>query len=118
MTDRVNALISLLFDTTATISEQDDAAMYLSEFPEANVVTALIAKSRDLNEDKIILNSCGESLGSIWVQQNIFDQEIFHSLSRTARHGVYFVVKSIKPEWVKLYNLDAERFWTEKKEVQ
>jgi len=110
MINRVNALIELLFDATATIAERDDAAMDLSEFPETAVVNALIAKAKDMNEDETILNSCGESLGSIWVQQNIFDLETFRALSGTARYGVYLVIESKKPEWVKLYHLNEDDF--------
>ncbi|NGX47521.1 MAG: hypothetical protein K1000chlam3_00896 [Chlamydiae bacterium] len=110
MKDQIDFLIELLFDAKASLTERDEAATELGEFFDPRVINALTLKSRDLKENELILNSCGESLGSIWVNQNLFNKEIFQTLSGTARHGIYFVVKSAKSEWVKKYKLNEEKF--------
>jgi hypothetical protein len=110
MKDDVDLLIEILFDPKARIDEKDDAAMYLADYPEQRVINALLTKGKDVAEDDIILNSCGESLGQIWTNQNQFDKNAYHILSGTTRYGVYYVFKSRKPEWVELYKLNQDNF--------
>lgn len=106
----MNTLIEILFDQKASITEKDEAATNLAEFSDAQAINALILKGRDLKENELLLNSCGESLGAIWVRKNIFDEKVYRTLSGTARYGVYIVVKSRKPEWVDLHALEKDSF--------
>jgi hypothetical protein len=110
MKDRNKALIDILFDDSATVSERDDAAMQLVEFSDICTLNALIAKGKDLNEDEIVLNSIGESLGAIWVKENKFNEKIYRMLAGTTRYGVYVVIKSRKPEWIEQYELEKDNF--------
>jgi hypothetical protein len=110
MDDREQALIDILFDDSATISEKDDAAILLENFISDSTVNALLAKGKEETEDKTILNSIGESLGTIWIKRNLFDQKSYQSLLRVTRLGVSVAIKDIKPEWIKEYNLDNEGF--------
>lgn len=64
----------------------------------------------DKKEDEMILNSCGESIGQIWVKKNYFDEEVYSRLSGTARFGINVVIKSRKSEWIKKYHLDEDDF--------
>jgi ankyrin repeat protein len=110
MKDRVSALVQLLFDNGASITERDEAAVSLSEFSDIQATTALLSKTKDLNEDELILNSCGESLGIIWTKQNYFDKKEYRNLAGTARYGVYVIIKSRKPEWIEQYQLEKDNF--------
>jgi hypothetical protein len=110
MKNKIDLLIDLLFDNTASITERDDAAMELGEFQDSQVREALIKKGKELNEDEIVLNSCGESLGVIWVSQNDFDELAYRALLGTTRYGAYIVIKSRKPEWIEKYNLELDDF--------
>jgi hypothetical protein len=110
MKDRVNVLIKLLFDNSASITERDEAATILGEFSDARAIRALLSKAKDLNENELVLNSCGESLGAIWAKQNFFDEEAYHALLGTARYGVYVVIKHRKPEWLEKYHLEEDEF--------
>ena len=110
MKNRVNLLIKLLIDMTASVSERDDAAMDLADFSEDSAVDALLSVAENINEDPIILNSCGESLGAIWVRKNLFNEKDFYRISGIARYGVYFVLRARKPEWVKNYQLEMDKF--------
>ena len=110
MKDRVDALIKLLFDNGASITERDEAATSLAEFSDIRTITALLAKAKDSKENALVLNSCGESLGIIWVKQSVFDEKAYRDLPGTVRYGVYVVIKSRKPEWVEQYRLEADAF--------
>lgn len=110
MKDRIDALVKILFDNNASITERDEAATYLGELYDIRTVNALLSKAEDLTENKLVLNSCGESLGAIWVNQNFFDEKAYRTLSGTARYGVYVVIKSRKPEWVEKYQLETDNF--------
>jgi hypothetical protein len=110
MKDRVDALIKLLFDNDASITERDEAATSLGEFPDIRVIKALLLKAKDLNEDGLVLNSCGESIGIIWAKQNFFDDRGYRALPRIVRYGIYVVIKSRKPEWIEQYQLEMDKF--------
>ena len=110
MTTRVEALIRLLFDNNASITERDEAATDLGEFSDIRVVTALLSKAKDIKENELVLNSCGESLGIIWTKLNFFDEGEYHALPGTARYGAYVVIKSRKPDWIEQYQLEKDEF--------
>ncbi len=110
MKDRVEMLMNLLFDKTASITERDEAATDLSEFSDTRAVIALLKKGKDLSENALVLNSCGESLGTIWSNNGIFDDKSYHALSGTARYGAFAVIKYKKPEWLVQYQLEKDDF--------
>lgn len=105
MENQKELLIQILFDKYSTITEKDDAAIDLRGYPEKEVIDALLSKGADINEDQIVLNSCGESLGSIWSELDIFDKKAFSNLAKPARFGLKYAVESRKPDWVNKYNL-------------
>lgn len=110
MRDKIDALIEIIFDDQASITEKDDAVIYLGEFSEEKAVNALLLKSKDFLENEMILNSCGESIGQIWVNENFFDQKIYRSLDGIVRYGIYVVIKSQKPEWIVKYQIENDNF--------
>ena len=105
MKTKKELLIDILFDPTASITEKDDAATDLEDFPENEVIKALASVGKVKTEDDTVLNSCGESLGSIWVRLNSFDPVIYSSLTNTARLGAKYIIESRKSEWLRLYDL-------------
>jgi|ERR1700722_12790756 len=105
--DKVDLLVEVLLDVNARIDERDDAAMDLGEeFDDEVVLNALIQVAIDPGEIDMILNSCGESIGKIWIKKNYFDEKIYKNLTKDARDGIYCVVKYRKPAWVKKFHLD------------
>lgn len=100
MQDRLKFLIDLLMDKTTSIADRDDAAMDLFEFNEDDALDALIKIAQDTNEDPTVLNSCGESIASIWVKRNKFDKNCFDNLTKEAQCGIYYVIKQDRPDWL------------------
>ncbi len=98
-------LVSVLLDETARIDERDDAAMDLDDYDYDYVIDALVKVGQDPNLDELVVNKCGESLGIIWTRTNQFNLDQYDSLQRRAKFGVYCVIESRKPEWLKEYNL-------------
>lgn len=104
--DRKLNLIRLLVDQNALDADRDDAAMDLGEeFNDEDVLEALIQIASNLDEIDMILNSCGEAIGKIWVKRNISDVDVYKKLSKLAQDGVYYIVKSRKPSWIEKFNL-------------
>lgn len=107
MIDKIELLTEILLDPNARIDERDDAAMDLGEeFTDDSVLEVLIQVACNPNEVEIILNSCGEAIGKIWVKRKMFNKKIYSSLTGTSRYGVYIIIKSQQPEWVKEYELE------------
>ena len=80
------------------------------DFDDERVLKSLFYIASNPKENDTVLNSCGESLGAIWTRSGIFDEKKFRAMAGTARHGVYIVVKSRKPEWVEKYQLASDKF--------
>lgn len=100
MEKRLNELIKLLFDERASIAERDDAAMDLFEYNDDLAENALIKIAKNKKENPIILNSCGESIGTIWVKKNKFDKDCYNNLSKESQDGIHYIIKTDKPEWL------------------
>ncbi|WP_059360116.1 hypothetical protein [Parachlamydia acanthamoebae] len=99
MNERLNSLIKLLLDDTVSVAERDDAAMDLFEFDDNRALNALIQIAKKNEENPVVLNSCGESIASIWIRRNQFDSECYKNLNKIAQAGVKGVVEYFKPEW-------------------
>jgi len=101
----IKALIEILEDLQANVSEKDDAAMDLGSSNHPLAVKALAAKGQDAAEDEIVLNSCGESLAEIWIRNNHFDQNLYDHLQPNAKQGARSVIENLRPAWKALYEL-------------
>ena len=109
--NRKEALIRLLIDQNALDADRDDAAMDLGEeFDDKFVLDALIQIASNPNEIGMILSSCGEAIGKIWMKKKFFDEKIYHALCGTARHGIYIVINYTKPEWIEQHRLEKDDF--------
>lgn len=69
--EQPTGLIAVLLDRSASISERDDAAMDLADFDEAEAVDALLAVAVDRDENTIVQDSAGTSLGEIWKRNGV-----------------------------------------------
>lgn len=105
--NRKEMLIGLLIDRNVLDADRDDAAMDLGEeFDDEAVLNTLIQIAINPNEINMILNSCGESIGKIWIKKDFFDEETYKNLTKDARDGVYCIIKNRKPTWMKKFHLD------------
>ena len=98
-------LVKVLLDKEVSIGERDDAAMDLSKYDDDTALRALIHIAKDKDEDFVILNSCGESIGAIWVKRNTFDKECYEKLSEDAQYGIYYVLREDRPKWLDLLKI-------------
>jgi len=104
--DRKETLIQLLFDQNALDADRDDAAMDLGEeFEDNSVLDALIQVASNHNELDMILSSCGEAIGKIWVKKNVFNEKSYQKLPKFAQDGIFCIIKSRKPIWIEKFNL-------------
>ncbi len=99
--DRVDLLINILFDDTASISEKDDAAMDLGFYNDDRALKALELFASDLNSESLLMDSCGESIAQIWVSRDKFEPEIYKRLNPHAKHEIQGYLKNLKPSWLK-----------------
>lgn len=106
---RQNFLIEILLDSTASVAERHDAAIDLldeEEFENDEVLNALIKVGSNPQEEYMILDICGESIGNFWTKRNLFDIKLYNSLPKWTQNGLYCIIESRRPNWIKDHNLD------------
>ncbi len=91
--DKLTHLIKILHDKTALVCARDDAAMDLYIYDDKKAIDALCQTGSDPEEDWMILDSCGESLGEIWFRNNNFDQKAFDSLQPAAQSAALGIME-------------------------
>ena len=101
MSDKVEGLIDVLIDNTARPDERDDAAMDLGRFNDDRALNALLRVGSNPNEDEMILDSCGDSIGEILVKKGKYDPTFINNLAPVARSALYSFIKEARPEWLK-----------------
>ncbi len=100
MTDEVILLVNVLLDEAAREDERDDAAMDLGKFNDQRALTALLKVASNPNENEMILDSCGESIGNILVKREKQEMVVLDFLTPIAKDSAYFFIKGIHPEWL------------------
>jgi hypothetical protein len=101
MTDKIDALIHTLLDPTARDDERDDAAMDLGRFSDDRALTVLLQVASNPDEDRMILDSCGESIAEILLKKDECKKEMLDSLAPIAKEAARSFLKIAKPEWVR-----------------
>ena len=101
MTDIVDLLIELLFDSTAREDEKHDAIMDIGAYNDDRALNALLQIAVDPNENDTILDACGESIAEIWTKRNQFNVEAYKKLRPCAQHEIKIYIKNNKPEWLR-----------------
>lgn len=110
--EKVRLLLEILFDPAARVDEKDDAAEYLQDCDDDLALAGLSEKGRDSNEDSMVLYSCGNSMAQIWMKRDFFDYDVYQSLDREARWGLFDNIKGLRPGWVEKYRLAED--WEKK----
>lgn len=98
--DKIDQLVEILLDKKASIAERDDVAMDLGVFDDDLALKALISIATNLNEDDMIVDFCGESIGEIWVKRNKSDFKILKRFHPVAFRATRDYIKAKKPEWL------------------
>ncbi|WP_066069677.1 hypothetical protein [Neobacillus soli] len=92
-------LIEILLDEQVDDATRDDCAIYLSEFIDDKVVSALISVANNLKDEKMVRASCGESLAENWIRKNQINYDVLNSLEEPARTEALGILRHNKPEW-------------------
>jgi hypothetical protein len=99
-------LIKILYNLDATLLERRDAALDLGDFPDEDVIKALLEIAKNKREEEMILRVCGASLARIWIVKGKSNKKELKSLSKVARESVIHFFKTKKPEWIPEYDLE------------
>lgn len=99
MMDKVERLINILLDNTARENERDDAAMDLGMFNDDRALAALLQVASNPHENKMILDSCGVSIGEILIKKEQYDLAVLDQLAPIAKEAAYFFIEEAKSEW-------------------
>lgn len=88
--DKMNAptiedLIRVLQDKSIDLGVRDDAAMDLGAYDEPRVIEALIQTAADLEENDMILDSCGTSIMEIWARKGGYNPAVFGRFAPAAK---------------------------------
>jgi hypothetical protein len=74
------------------------ALSYLGQYHYHFVADALASIASSSEEDVVLVETAGESLGEIWAAFGSVDREIFQGLVLAARREVEMVLRSQAPE--------------------
>ncbi|WP_020621249.1 hypothetical protein [Paenibacillus daejeonensis] len=97
-------LLEILKESTATDAEIDDAVIELGlNFQDAETVDTLIRLSNDSNYDEMIIASCGEYLGHIWLTTQQINYEKLSHLKGIALSEALSQIKAQRPDWYETY---------------
>jgi len=89
MEKNVEILIDIVFSDTASISDKDDAVMFLGEIGDnKKAEMALISIASDKSQPSILAASAGEALSLIWKSRGHIDKTIFENLVPEAKAEV------------------------------
>lgn len=99
------SLLEILLDPTTSDAEKDDAVIELgSNFQDDETIDILIKVSNDINCDKMIVASCGESIAHIWLTNQRIDYEKLSYLKGIALTEALSLIKAQRPDWYKTYS--------------
>jgi len=93
-------VIKILKDTREEVGIRDDIAMDFERVDDQRALAALIEVGENADDDEMVLNSCGESIGHIWVRKGAVDLDVYRKLSKLAQLGVRITIGYAKPEWL------------------
>ena len=106
----MGALIQfLLDDSEGDIGGRDDAAMALAAYDDPKAEAALVEVATRPAGDEIIIASCGESLGTIWLRKGKMNRDTFRALPPAARNEVLGLIEAERPEWLQCLKTDKDK---------
>lgn len=83
----IDYLIRVLQDKSIDLGVRDDAVMDLGRYDERQVLEALLQVAVDLEENEMILDSCGGSIMEIWARKGCYDPLVFAKFAPAAKSG-------------------------------
>lgn len=102
MSDKIQELIEILLDKSAREDERHDAAMYLFEYDDPEVLNAFFKIGVDKNELHILLEAAGEGIGEIWSRNKQFNSVKLDSLTKVTRDVALEIIKQKNPNLLKM----------------
>jgi hypothetical protein len=96
--EQARLMVKILLDHHARPDERDDAASCLGQYRYPFVAEALASVASSPEEDVVLVETAGESLGEIWVAFGRVDREALRDLTLAARIEVEMVLRSQAPE--------------------
>lgn len=93
-------MIQILLNRNNDLGERDDAAMDLASFPDDDVLKALNKIACDPNENSMVLESSGESIGEILVQRTSLEWDYLKLVTPIAYQAAYSIIQIDRPEWI------------------
>lgn len=102
LNDRIKKLLEILFDKSAREDERHDAAMYLYDYDDSEVVNAFFKIGSDKDELLVLLDAVGEGIGEMWARNDICNLEKFKMLTDISRDAAINTIKNRNPKLLKM----------------
>ena len=99
MIPQPQGLVSVLLDEYAPFGDRDDAAMDLGAYDEPEAEEALFSVACRPDTDRLLTETCGESLGEIWSWRGSLNRDGLMKLDGVAKEFALGVIKARRPEW-------------------
>lgn len=92
-------LIHLMFDNSAFEEERQEAAGYLSNFPDLVALDALYIVAKNKNETSYVRSKAGESLGLIMLTMGKIEERYINEIEEDAKQEMFAVFRDSQPGW-------------------
>ena len=92
-------LISIMFDTNAYEEERQEAAGYLTNFPDLTSLEALSKIAKNKKESFYVRAKAGESLGLIMLTIGKLEEQYINEIEEDAKDEVMAVFRDNQPTW-------------------
>ena len=93
-------LIEILLDSTSSDAEKDDAVIEIgNNFEDEETIDVLIKVSNSMKTNDMIVASCGESLGHIWLRTKEINYEKLSYLKGIALNEALSLIKEQRLDW-------------------
>lgn len=92
-------LISIMFDINAYEEEREEAAGYLTNFPDSASLEALFKVAKNKKESSYVRAKAGESIGLIMLAIGIMEEQYIKEIEEDAKDEVMAVFRDNQPAW-------------------
>lgn len=95
-------LIKILFDPKAYEEEREEAAGYLTNFPDTYTLDALARVAKNAKETNYVKGKAGESIALIMITLGHLEDKYLCDINGIALKEALAVFKDNKPDWYKI----------------
>lgn len=92
-------LISIMFDMNAYEEEREEAAGYLTNFPDLTSLEALSKVAKNKKESSYVRAKAGESPGLIMLTIGTIEEQYIKEIEEDAKGEVMAVFRDNQPAW-------------------